>query len=167
MKFNLWLPLLIALVIVMSTVSIAAGNEELITGTGGEHFAGTGTISPIAAGPHVKTVIYYVNGVKQPALDFTEVSNYHVDIFKGDTITFKVICSYTGSGKGYMIFRDMDSGYQESMFLKSGVVSVKNVMRSFMWVVTGSYLMEIDGYTNGNNWYDPPGDYNYIIVHVN
>ncbi len=169
MKATLWLTVLIALALAISMVSGVVAGEERSNSTNDEHIAGAGSISPTAAGPHVRTVIYYVNGVKKPALDFTGTHPYyHVDVERGDTIMMKVIATYTGSGKGYLNFEDVDTGYQESMFLKSGVVSSKKIVRSFMWSTTGStHVVNIDAYKNGNNYFDPPGDYNDITFHVN
>ncbi len=165
MKLKILLALLAALVLagVFVSCAVAGSGENFIPD---ENSVSVNDVSPASGIATVVAIQWWKNGIKQPTIIPVE-SWYYSDITvnTGDTLTFKVKCKYSGPGNGYMFFREANSGYQETMSLRSGVISTKTVARSFMWMdVSGSdpYRLWVNAYPNGQGFYGSSG-YRYNI----
>lgn len=162
MKIKVWVLVMIGLAVTAGIVSFAVAHD--VRGTGSDN--SDAGISPAAGNAEVKSVIWYKNGVQQGTLNFEYSWSASIDVNPGDTVMFRVKCRYSGPGKGYMVFRDVDSGYQESMFLPSGVTSTKNVVRSFSWESTAGspHSLWVNAFGSGDG--RGLGDENTIFVNV-
>ncbi len=168
MKFTFWFAVLIVTALAACIVSSAIA-EDLKSVIPSDNDQGTiPPLSPTATYPYkVKSVIWYKDGIQQPPIVFQyDGQSANIAIRTGETIMFKVKCYYSGPGKGYMFFRDDETKYQESMFLKSGATSTKYVMRSFMWTTTGNHVLWVDAFGPNIRWGDGLSDDHNLYVTV-
>ncbi len=93
----------------------------------------TDKINPAAGMATIKSVQWYKNGISQGKIIFDPVGNAYVTVEKYDTISFKVIALYQGSGTGYgaFVWPTETPSYVETWPLKSGIITTKSVTRAY------------------------------------
>ncbi len=160
MKYNVRLALVVALVVACAIISIAVA-AATVQGTDKSATA-PAEIKP-AASSSIISVQWWKNGINKGNIPFDTAGEATISVGYDDTIMFKVKGIYQGSGTGYMLFRYPDIDYQESWLLKPGVVTTKNLARSYQF--STNTFVRFETHLPGSN-YNGPGDWHKLTINI-